>query len=192
MLLVPNRDVVIPFGGDIRLQRDVNLLADSRFENRAVFACNNTTTINLSFTPVIADWVEIFVDGFRVLNPRVAGKQGGWLYERYNVEGRTITFTEPISGSVTVVCDTRPVPQRNASIIEVDNVQGFRSARASLYIEPVIVAEPVNGYARLSTDRMSMVYLPKTGFVGGDSFSYCLINNHGQYSKNYCVYISVS
>ena len=192
MLLVPNRDVVIPFGGDIRLPRDVNLLADSRFENRAVFSCNNTATINLSFTPTVADWVEVFVDGFRVLNPRVAGIQGGWLYERYNVAGRTITFAEPISGLVTVVCDTRPVPQRNASIIEVDNVQGFRSARASLYIEPVIVAEPVNGYARLSTDRMSMVYLPKTGFIGDDSFSYCLINNHGQYSKNYCVYISVS
>lgn len=192
MLLVPNRDIVIPFGGDIRIQRPINLLGDSRFENRAVFSGSDISTIQLAFTPTVADWVEVFVDGFRMLNPRVSSVTGGWLYEKYNVTGSTVNFTEPVSGSISIVCDTTPAIQRNASIIEVNNVQGFQSARASLYIEPVIMAEPVNGYARLSTDRMSMVYLPKTGFAGNDSFSYCLINNHGQYSKNYCVYITVS
>jgi hypothetical protein len=191
MFLVPNRDVIIPFGEDRFIRRAVNNLADMRGENRTIISCNNTTSVVLSFTPTCPDWVEIYKDGFRIMNSRVSSITGGTLYETFNVQGRTITFTQPMTGTIVVVCDTVARIQWNASIIQVDNVQGFKTARASLYIEPVIVTEPVNGYARLSTDRMSMVYLPKNGFVGDDSFSYCLINNHGQYSRNYCVNITV-
>ena len=192
MFLVPNRDVVIPLGEDKFVRRSVNNLSDIRSENRAIISCNQTTVVTLPFTPTCPDWVEVYKDGFRIMNPRVSSIVGGTLYETFNVQGRVLTFAQPMTGQIVVVCDTIPRIQFNATIIEINNVQGFKSARASLYIEPVIVTEPANGYARLSTDRMSMVYLPKNGFTGDDSFSYCLINNHGQYSKNYCVNITVS
>ena len=192
MLLVPNRDVVIPFAKDIRIIVPKNNGNFARQENRATYECNAVSFITLGFTPVANEWIEVFVDGFRLLNPRIKSIVGGNLFENYNMVGNRLVFAQPITGQVTVVCDTKPLPAYNTFLIEVNNVQGKNSARASLYIEPVIMAEPYNGYARLSADRMSMVYLPRTGFTGHDSFSYCLINNLGQYSKNFCVYIKVT
>lgn len=218
MLLVPNRDIVIPVGADVKL-RVPQITTDAfRYEYRHVVSANNESIIPLPFIPLCPDWVEVFNDGFRILNPRVASITGGTLYEVYNVinylvpdidpatglqkvdpeteapllkNGKALKFEQPITGSIKIICDNWPIPDVKGTTIEVNNVQGFKSARASLYIEPVVMTEPGHGYVRLSQDRQSMVYVPAKTFVGDDSFSYCLINNHGQYSKNYCVYVTV-
>lgn len=192
MIVLPNYDVVVPSGADMRVFATRNLGSDSRGEYRQTVSSTGTLSISLNFTPPSPEWVEVWVDGARLLNPRIKSTDGGTLFEIFNVQGNVINFSNYISGQITIICDSTPVVSQAATTIEIENRQGFRSSRSSLYVEPIILVPPQSGYARLSTDRQSMCYVPQTNFIGYDTFSYCLINNHGQYSKNYCVYIKVS
>ncbi len=50
----------------------------------------------------------------------------------------------------------------------------------SHYAEPVILTQPLSGYARISQDRKTIDYTPFAGKVGFDSFAYTMITQHGQ------------
>ena len=190
MILIPNRHVVIPTAADLYLTCNTPLQPVLRLHQQTIVTVTGSTVI-LPFTPVCGDWVELYSNGRRLLNPRIKHRIGGTLYQAYNISGNVLTFAEPQQATYTVICDTKATHAEGSLIIPIANTQGFLSTKASLYIEPIVMEQPLNGYARLTTDRQSIAYMPNYGFIGTDSFSYCVINNHGQYSRNYCVNITV-
>jgi hypothetical protein len=62
----------------------------------------------------------------------------------------------------------------------------------SHYAEPVILAQPLKGYARISLDRKTIDYIPFEGSYGFDSFSYTLISQHGQEGLPKNVYVRLT
>lgn len=191
MILIPNYNVVIPVAADLFLTTQTLVRPELRLEQQATINVQGNT-VNLPFEPVCQDWVELYKNGRRIINPRIKRKVGGSEFEIFNIVGSQIIFTEAQNTTYTVICDTRASHPEGSLIIPISNTQGFLSTRASLFIEPIVMEQPSNGYARLTTDRQSIAYVPDYGFIGTDSFSYCVINNHGQYSRNYCVNITVS
>lgn len=201
MVLVENRRVVIPFIQDIYKEIIFNYNKYNREEFRTVVDITTpTNTIQLpsTFKVLCEDWLEIYIDGKRVINPRVSSDFGGTNYEKFNVNIETglITFSANITGQVTVVCDSKVLNEGEDSyllscIIPIQNAQGFKSAGISIYHEPVVMTEPENGYARLTFDRKSIIYVSNSYFVGTDQFNYCVINSHGQQSRNRCIRIKI-
>jgi hypothetical protein len=191
MIEVKNRRVVIPFVDDIQISVPKNLISYDRKENTFSGSFSGTFSISLPFAALCTELTEVYIDGMRKMNPRLYQQFGGTYHGEYNVFNSFIAFTNAISGDVKVVCETQPYPEPHVNVIQIDNTQGYLSAGISLFHEPVVVSEPANGYARLSFDRKELVYLPKLGFTGNDSFSYTLINNQGQFGKPKCVYITV-
>ena len=190
MISIPNYNVVIPVAEDLYLTCNSTEQTSPRLANIATITVSGTT-MTIPFTPTCSDWVELYSNGRRIINPRVKQRLGGTQYEIFNVSGNQITFNQPQQATYTVICDTKPLHDTTSLIIDINNVQGFLSTTASLYVEPIVMEQPANGYARLTTNRKSIAYMPSYGFIGNDSFSYCVINNHGQYSRNYCVNITV-
>lgn len=191
MIEIPTFDVITPFAQDLRLVCPINAGSYNRGDLSYSITGSGVTQIILPWTPVSSAWVEVYVDDNRLLNPRLNSQLGAGAFENFNVTGNRIDFAIPHSGTIKVVCDSTPNIDSGGLIIPIKNIQGAHSVRASLYFEPVILTQPKFGYARLSTDRESMVYVPQTGFIGYDAFSYCIINNRGQHSRNRCVNISV-
>ncbi len=196
MVLVENRRVVIPFAKDLYEECPINQsLSVARNENRFTqVLVTPTPQISLPFNVLCEDWVEVYLDGKRLVNPRAYGDFGGTEYEKFNVASQTITFKAPITGEVTVISDTN-VPSADEEevgiFIGVENSQGYKSKTVSIYHEPVVMTEPEFGFARLSFDRKSILYVPNYGFSGADQFNYCIINSHGQQSRNRCIRVKV-
>lgn len=158
----------------------------------SMIADENVNEINLPFKPLCTEFTEVYVDGIRLLNPRMFNVVGGTFFQSYNVSSNVVIFNSiSVKGFIEVISDTKVVPEDDSVFINFKNAQGVNAVGLSLYCEPVVVTRPENGYARLSLDRKSLVYRPKINFNGIDSFSYCLINNHGQQSKVACIYIQV-
>jgi hypothetical protein len=192
MIVVKNRRVVIPFFEDIEITVPKNIISYNRGEQVFIPTSNTSYQIELPFTPLCTELTEIYVNGLRRINRRLQNVPGGAVYSDYNVYGNKINLTDPLSGDIKIICEMQPAPEYNVTVMEIDNTQGYLSAGISLFFEPVVMSEPMNGYARLSIDRKELVYQPKLGFVGQDSFSYTLINNQGQFGTPKCVYINVS
>lgn len=192
MIVVKNRRVVIPFFENIDITVPKNTISYNRGEQVFIPTGSTSFQIELPFTPLCTELTEIFINGLRRINRRLQGIPGGTQFSDYNVFGNKINLTDPIAGDIKIICEMEPMPEYNATVIQVDNTQGYLSAGVSLFFEPVVMSEPLNGYARLSFDRKELIYQPKLGFVGQDSFSYTLINNQGQFGKPKCVYITVS
>lgn len=191
MIEVKNRRIVIPFLEDIEITVPKNTKTYNRQEEVFSLTTADVYQIELPFIPLCTELTEVYQNGTRRINPRVEQTAGGTNYAEYNVFGNFINFQNAISGDIKVVCETRPYPEYNVNVMQIDNNQGYLSAGISLFHEPVVVTQPDNGYARLSFDRKELVYLPKLGFTGKDTFSYTLINNQGQYGRTKCVYITV-
>jgi hypothetical protein len=196
MVLVENRRVIIPFLKDIYKEVAINNISTiTRGENRYIQIFNDVVSeIILPFKILCEDWVEVYVDGKRILNPRLYSDQGGTEYEKFNVVGQTLNFKESVFGEIIVISDTN-IPsaeeEKAGVLIDIENIQGYKSKSISLYHEPVVMTQPEFGYARLSFDRKSILYVPHPGFSGADQFNYCIINNHGQQSRNRCIRIKV-
>ena len=195
MIDVPNFDPFTPYASDIWVRMPPNGGLDSRNEYRAVVQIQNKRVL-LPITPLCTEMVTVFdSSGVAVLNPKKRSKYGGWEYESFNASGNSVIFnldSEFITQyEYTLVVEQNPIHSTNGIVIPIENIQGKLIAKASLWNEPVVYHEPQFGYARLTLDRKSLVYIPRNGYVGSDSFSYCVINNHGHYSKNYCVYIEI-
>ena len=192
MIQVKNRRVVIPFANDIELSVSSNISTYNRGANIYSTTANNAFQISLPFLPLCTELTEVFVNHMRLINPKVQDIIGGTQYQEYNVSDNNIDFENSLTGDIRIVCEMQPMPEYNAITILINNSQGFKSAGISLFHEPVVLTEPLHGYARLSFDRKELIYQPKLNFIGQDSFSYTLINNQGQYGKPKCIFITVS
>lgn len=157
----------------------------------------NETVITLPWTPLVPSWTEIYLDGIRIID---ISTDFGINYNQYTIVNNIITFSDPITGTVDVFCDTAVDPVvRAENRINVDNIQGADAVPtdpgqtfAATWCEPIICAQPFRGYARLSDDRKSIIYVPNQNFQGSDAFSYALISQRGQLSKPKCVYVTVA
>lgn len=193
LIINKNREVVIPFLEDIKTTASLKTYTHARnnllYTNTAI----STTDIYLPFTPPCTEWTEVFLDNVRILNKRSRSALNGTEFESYNVTGNYLKFNQPISGNLTVICDTEATHNNDATIINVDNVQGGPLiGSVALFHEPVIQRMPLHGYARLTTDRKSIAYMPNTNYIGDDDFVFCIINNQGQQSKSCCVSIKIA
>lgn len=286
MIKIPNYNVVVPQTPDLRLfGKRRNTYDGDRQELRYQFTAADTTQVQLPWIPTAPEWVEVYIDGVRLVNPRVASIEAGTYYEVFNLDNDVIRFSKPVTGQLTIICDTRanhwwgsvvvgtknvqayselknlynfniyewpvsggaingfgyrvnyvPGPQfeANSYVIISDcvpskfngnfkvtngtlgsvnfrgnvpgrenmtkpgTISGFGNAVVkqtqgiALFSEPVILTQPYNGYARLTGDRKSIAYVPNVGYVGNDTFSWSMINQHGQIGEPKCVVITVS
>lgn len=286
MIKIPNYNVVVPVTPDLRLYTKPRYEYDA--ERNALthtVQVTESVAVELPWLPTAQDWVEVYVDGVRLINPRVKNITGGSLFEVYNVTDKVITFEKPITGSLTILCDTQATQHWRSLLINASNVQGFYVYKnvynfevanwpvingnyngltynvyyepgpdfqsnsyviirnctptsfngnfrvinstpgsvtfrgkiagrgtmlkpgtidgfgnatikelqgISLYTEPVIITQPQHGYARLTGDRQSIAYVPSVGYKGNDTFSWAMINQHGQISSPKCVQIKIS
>jgi hypothetical protein len=154
------------------------------------------TELTLPALPTHPQWVEVYVDGFRLHN---ATLDFGDSYEAYEIVGQKITFKEPVGGRIDIIADrpwTYVMPEAN--YIRVSNVQGAKTIAsnpgdlfAAYFCEPLILTLPTNGYVKLTDDHLDLVYVPNSGFEGYDAFSYSVITDRGQLADPKCVYVKV-
>lgn len=286
MLKVPNYNVIVPTVPTIRLTTFRRTTDDgNRLARVFDFTANETTLIQLPWMPTSPHWVEIYIDGIRLINPTTTNTVSGREYEVFNVLGNLIRFNTPVTGQLKIICDTQGAHWQRSLIIGADNVQAFfetenlydlvtenwpieagfaqgtsyrvqikpgplfqigsnvvikncepkrfngrfQVTRATedtvyfngpavareyiktkgtvsgfgnltinvtkgigLYSEPVVITQPYHGYVRLSTDRRSMSYTPNKNYAGNDTFSWSLINQHGQIGEPRCCNITVT
>lgn len=288
MIKIPNYNVIVPTVPDLRLitKKRLDPRAD-RGELTFEYTASNTTFIRLPWVPTAPEWVEVYINGVRLINPRITSDFGGSLFEVYNiVDNNAIRFNQPVNGELKIICDTKAAPWWGALVIDPKNIQSvytlktlhdfnffdwpiiggsinglnyrvfyepgpsfevnsyiiisgceptkfngnfkvlnstpdtvvFRGNIAAqagtsmttpgtiagfgngviktnnsiaLYSEPVIITQPRYGYARLTTDRKGIAYVPNTNYTGNDTFSWSLINQHGQIGDPKCVNIRV-
>jgi hypothetical protein len=88
--------------------------------------------------------------------------------------------TVPSGDSAPRVADSAVITNQ---VLEYDHIYNaglnFRVGD-SHYAEPVVLTQPLNGYARISQDRRTIDYTPFAGKAGYDSFAYTLMTQHGQ------------
>lgn len=286
MLKIPNYNVVVPTVPDLKLftKRRTNYAGDRKV-NVHDFVAEETSRVQLLWLPASREWIEVYIDGVRLINPRIkSSDNGNTLFETYNVENDVVRFSKPITGSVRIICDTQATPWYAALKLHAKNVQAYysytdvtyfefikwpvtggsingftyrvfyepgpsfeansyviitgcnpekfngnfkvvngtlgsvtfrgnvatrdsmivpgtisgfgnavvkKTEGIALYSEPVIITQPYHGYARLSTDRKNIVYVPDVGYVGNDTFSWSMLNQHGQIGDPKCVSITV-
>jgi hypothetical protein len=108
--------------------------------------------IDLPWTKVIPEWVEVYVDGFRLINPRITSENsitsvtpntGGTLYETFNVVKNSIFFNSPITGDVLVLHDTQGAHYYGAVIIQPENHQAI--IKSSNIANVVVLNTPIMG-----------------------------------------------
>jgi len=286
MIKIPNYSVIVPVTPDLILyMKPRKIIEGNRKHLSHEVDVTNATLIELPWMPTAQNWVEVYKDDVRIVNPRVKSTTGGDLFEVYNIKDNYIIFNTPVTGKIKSICDTEPTHYWNSLIISTDNVQGsyiYSDARyiiidnwkvragfakgksysvyfepgpeylvgsyaiiegcepdifngnvqitrstaesisyvgnvsvqstnmiipglisgfgnvtykqlqgVSLYTEPIIITQPVHGYARLTTNRKAIAYVPDVDYVGNDTFSWSMINQHGQIGVPKCVQIIV-
>ena len=200
MVIVKNRRVVIPFIDNIEVIMPVE--NTSSFNRGAYYTNFNfgetvPAYIDVPFNQFATEAVEIYVNGLRIINPRIRSIVGATEYEEFNVvENRIMLhFTKKHAvnyNSFEIIIERNPYPEQTGILIDIDNVQGSKSLSGiSLFHEPIVMTRPRHGYARLDFYRKNLIYVPELNFNGTDNFSYCLINNHGQRSSSKCIFIQV-
>jgi hypothetical protein len=288
MIKIPNYNVVVPVTPDLQYITKRRLdFTGERAELSYTITVSETLFVRLPWVPIASEWVEVYINGVRLINPRISDAIGGSLFEVYNIiDNNGIKFSTPISGDLKIICDTKDKPWYGAVVIDPKNIQsateyknlynfnffnwpvsggsinglnyrvfydpgpifeansyvivsdcepdnfngnfqvvnstadtvtyrgniaapsgtsmstpgiisGFgngivkNTKGISLYSEPVIITQPHLGYARLTADRKSIAYVPNYNYVGNDSFSWALINQHGQIGDPKCVNITI-
>lgn len=285
MIKVPNYNVVVPVTPDLVLYTNPRTTAEGDRKHLVhEVEVTDAVLIDLPWIPIAQNWVEIYQDGIRIVNPRIESATGGDLFEIFNVRNNVVIFNKPVTGSLKIICDTTSSHYWGSLIISTDNVQGSyvyadanyvvienwnitagtangttynvffkpgpeyqpgsyviienceptifngnfqinRSTRESvsftgkvptkdtikipglisgfgnvtykqikgisLYSEPIIITQPVHGYARLTTDRQAIAYIPDVNYTGNDTFSWSMINQHGQIGTPKCVQIII-
>jgi hypothetical protein len=185
MLAAPIEFVNVPYVDDVEvgIQKNVKFAAPRRAEFYNVTMVGGTV-VNLNSIPVSNEWVEVWLNGWRVVNIDP-------MNPRYFINGNQVVFTDPTIGQVLVVVDLEPLPYYASSIIRVNNVQRDQHADISLFSEPVIMSQPENGYVRLTANRKSIAYVPNYKFVGTDTFLWTLLTQHGQLGQAKCAKVHV-
>ena len=185
MILTPNESVGVPTVDDIDVGITKNFIQP--YPRKAVFVnvtLSGTNIVNLGVTPFSYDWVEVWHDGWRVINIDP-------FDPRYIINGDQVILTDINTGPVLVVVDLEPLPFYASSIIRVTNRQHDQYGKVSLFCEPVIMSQPENGYVRLTADKKSIAYIPNYRFIGNDTFLLSLITQHGQLGQAKCAKVKV-
>ena len=155
------------------------------------------TSIVLPRAPAHKDWVEVYVDDFRLVN---ASLDFGATHEDFEVFDDRIDFHNSVTGDVKVVLDydANPIRMPDENIIVIDNCQGAKTKATrvgdlyvSYFCKPMILTEPHYGYVRLTDDGLNLVYFPNAGYAGYDAFSYTVISERGQIAAPKCVNVKV-
>lgn len=112
MLLVQNHHVIVPKTEElsVKLPHIVTEVETARQAHVQHLQLENAGNITLDFIPLSDLWLEVYVDRYRLINPRYATHETrGIGYENYNLRGQNVVeFKEPVTGNVTIVCDTLP------------------------------------------------------------------------------------
>ena len=137
MITIPNHHVIVPKTQELST-RLTHIVSDPETRRQAhVQHANlvNAANITLDFTPLSDLWIEVYIDRYRLINPRYAtdNNSRGIGYEHYNLRGDKIEFSSPVTGNVTIVCDTLPynvgetLHRANVSgmTITFDNIQNY-------------------------------------------------------------------
>lgn len=193
MFLTPNKKIIIPEGQDLSFYMPSAITPYYRNETRQVVTFNNTDTKTLSFTPICPEWLQLFdKNGRAVINRRIDTTTGKFVYDTYNVNGNQLVLSSPQTDYFVAVSDnTMPLNIPKPFLeISFDTTQGVQKHGAQL-VEPIIYEEPISGMARISADRLGIIYRPNENFSGTDGFSYILRSFNGQISKVYCVQIDI-
>lgn len=110
MLIVPNHHVIVPRTEDAYIE--ITTVASNPQTRRQAhvqrMTLSNTDTVQLNFQPLSDQWLELYLDGYRIINPKYAThRTPGARYENYNlVENNQIRFSEPQTGNLKIICDT--------------------------------------------------------------------------------------
>lgn len=155
------------------------------------------TEIPLNQSYLIKEWVEVYVDGFRLVN---ATYDFGETHEDFEITPQSIIFNTPQVGNIKIIMDYQAtgafLPEQNT--IKVRNRQGARTKAtqpgdlyAAYFCTPLILTEPLNGFVRVSDDGLNLVYCPDPDYEGFDAFSYTVITERGQIAEPKCVYVKV-
>lgn len=126
MLKVPNYDVVVPTVPTVRLETKKRTTTDAdRNELVHEFVADSDTIVELPWNPVSTHWVEVYVDGIRLINPLTGSQKSGQIFESYNVVGRIVKFNQPLTGQIKIICDTAATHHWRSLVIGAQNVQAF-------------------------------------------------------------------
>ena len=109
MLVVPNHHVIVPKTQDLTYQLPWSITApgtERRAHIQRAFV-SNVTQFQLNFQPLSDQWVEVYLENFRLLNYKyVIQETRAYPYETYNLDGNVIVFTSNVSGNLKVISDT--------------------------------------------------------------------------------------
>lgn len=285
MIKIPNYDVIVPVVPDLQMYARKRTTNEADRKN-LVFEkdASNTTIVQLPWKATNPFWIEVYIDGIRLVNPPVPGKGISSVFESFNVKGNIIKFSKPVSGHLKIICDTTATHHWSSLIIDPQNVQShfvykdlsnfefkdwpikggyakgtiykvnyepgvdfFTGSNVTIkncdpkvfngtyqvinstlgtvtfmgpptntthvavrgtisgfgngivkstqgigqYCEPVILTQPQHGYARLTTDRQKIAYVPDAGYTGNDAFSWAMMTQNGQIGSPKCLQIKV-
>ena len=113
---------MIALNPDLRLIKPTarTLTITSRIEGRERVAFtlkvlgNNIKTFRMNFLPICVDWVEVYLNGRRMLTG-------------YSIAGQQLTFDVPHSGRVDVVCDNNDPTEFEWTEISIKNMISYTS-----------------------------------------------------------------
>lgn len=193
---ITNARAVQPFVRVLETRTGILGVPFPRGHQEQTIVVDNATEVILTIPIISRFWIEVYLDGFRLIN---FTRDFGDTYLTYNLVDDRIIFSQPVTGSLTIIADNPSFDSlAGGLIIPVNNVQGARTRATTsgqhfgaLHCEPIVVTQPVHGYARLTSDRLSIVYVPPLGFNGGDAFSYTVITDRAQIAEPKCVFVQV-
>ena len=152
---------------------------------------NNIKTFKLNFLPLSVAWVEVYLNGRRMLTG-------------YTIEAQQLTFDEPHSGRIDVIYDVGDPTVGEWTEISVKNMISYTSLVDANYgtdrrdgpdicqrVVPVVITQPSAGFVRANLYFDTLLYCPIRGYTGPDSFTYAILNDSGQLSEPKCVNITV-
>lgn len=124
MIKIPNYDVIVPVVPDLQMYAKRRTTADADRKHLVVErAVSNTTIVQLPWAATNPNWVEVYLDGIRVVNPPIPGRGPTSIYEVFNIKNNVIKFVRPVTGQLKIICDTQAVQHWSSLIIDPQNVQ---------------------------------------------------------------------
>ena len=207
MININNCRTIIPPIDDMEITVPVNQTSDtfkqilSRGELSFTYQMALTSQLQVPWKIPSAEMVEIYKDGIRIINRSTDFGETHLNPPQltYEIEDQLIIFNQPVAAEIKVICDQTIQPfVPDEYIITIDNIFGGETLAptdeetyAATWCEPVICTQPYNGFARMSDDRKSIIYVPNPGYTGADAFSYTIITLRGQTAETKCIYITV-
>lgn len=152
---------------------------------------NNIKTFKMNFQAPCWEWVEVYLNGRRMLTG-------------YTIAAQQMTFTIPVSGRIDLICDNEdptdfewceiPIKNMISSSEVVDSAYGTdRRVGPDILqrVVPVVIMQPTAGFCRTNIYFDTLLYCPLKGYEGPDSITYAILNDSGQLSEPKCINVTV-